>query len=163
MVEIGEQIPKVKVIDTEMKQIDISKATSGKAAAGKATVIAFFPGAFTGVCTKEMCTFRDDLTKLLYLNANLYAISVDGPFSNKAFKDHNNLSFPILSDYKKKAIKKFGIVLKDFAHLKGYTAAKRSIFVTDASGIVRYKWVSDDPSVEPNYAEIRGALESINK
>lgn len=161
MVEVGEQMPKVKLVDTDLKPVNIYRAATGKAAAGKATVLAFFPGAFTGVCTKEMCTLRDDMQKFNSMNANIYAISVDGPFSNKQFKEVNNLNFPVLSDYKKRAIKKFDIPQKDFAHVKGYTAAKRSVFIADDTGKIRYKWVSDDPSIEPNYAEIATALQSI--
>ncbi len=157
MVEIGESVPKIKLVDTEFNQVSLPKASKGKAA-----VIAFFPGAFTGVCTKEMCTFRDGMAQFNAINANLYAISVDGPFANKVFKENNNLNFTLLSDYKRKAIKKFGVILQDFAHLKGYTAAKRSVFVMDSKGIVKYKWVSDDPTVEPNYAEVQAALQSIN-
>jgi glutaredoxin-dependent peroxiredoxin len=161
MVEIGEEMPKVKLVDTDLRPVNVFKAVTGKAAQGRATVLAFFPGAFTGVCTKEMCTFRDDLSKLNSMNANIYAISVDGPFSNKQFKEVNSLNFPVLSDYKKRAVKKFDILQKDFAHVKGYTTAKRSVFISDSSGKIRYKWVSDDPSVEPNYAEIATALQSI--
>ncbi|MDE1860800.1 MAG: redoxin domain-containing protein [Candidatus Micrarchaeota archaeon] len=157
MVEIGDSVPKLKLVDTELKPIELSKA-----AAGKPTVIAFFPGAFTGVCTKEMCTFRDGISRLNGMNASIYAISVDGPFSNKAFKEKNGLNFTVLSDYKKKGIKLFDIVQKDFAHVRGYTAAKRSIFIADSTGKIRYKWVSDDPGVEPNYEEVMSALKSIS-
>ncbi len=156
MVEIGESVPKIKLVDTEFNQVSLPKASKGKAA-----VIAFFPGAFTGVCTKEMCTFRDSMAQFNSLNANLYGISVDGPFANKVFKEKNNLEFTLLSDYKRKAVKKFGIMLENFANLKGYTAAKRSVFVADSKGVVKYKWVSDDPAIEPNYAEIQAALQSI--
>jgi glutaredoxin-dependent peroxiredoxin len=161
MVEIGEQMPKVKLVDTDLKPVNLFKAVTGRSAEGKAAVIAFFPGAFTGVCTKEMCTFRDSISNLSAANANLFAISVDGPFPNKEFKEKHSLNFPVLSDYRKKAIKKFDIQLKDFAHLKGYTAAKRSVFIVDPKGVVRYKWVSDDPTVEPNYAEVQAALQSV--
>jgi peroxiredoxin len=157
MVEIGESVPKIKLVDTEFKQVSLPKASRGKAA-----VIAFFPGAFTGVCTKEMCTFRDGMSQMNALNANLYAISVDGPFANKMFKEHNSLNFTLLSDYKRKAVKKFDVALNDFAQLKGYVAAKRAVFVADSKGIVKYKWISEDPAVEPNYAEIQTALQSIN-
>lgn len=155
MVEIGEKIPKMELVDTELAVVNVKKAIKGKSA-----VLAFFPGAFTGVCTAELCKFRDSMAEFNSINGVVYAISVDGPFSNKGFKERNNLNFPILSDYKRKAIKKLGIVLEDFAHLPGYTAAKRAVFVTDRKGVVRYKWVSDDPTVEPNYAEIKAALES---
>ncbi len=156
MVEIGDPMPSVKLVDTDIQTVSLAKLTKNKP-----TVLAFFPGAFTGVCTKEMCTLRDDLSKFNSMNAGIYAISIDGPFSNKEFKQKNGINFPVLSDLKKKAIKKFDIIQKDFAHVKGYIAAKRSVFIVDSSGIVRYKWVSDDPGVEPNYSEVQTALQSI--
>lgn len=158
MVEIGEKIPKVELVDTEMNVVNLKKAVKGRAA-----VLAFFPGAFTGVCTTELCRFRDSMAEFNSMNGTVYAISVDGPFSNKGFKEKNNLNFTVLSDYRRKAVKKFGVVLENFAHLDGYTAAKRAVFVTDPKGVVRYKWVSEDPTVEPNYSEIREALESISR
>ena len=153
MVEIGESAPKINLVDTEMKKVSLPKASKGKAA-----VIAFFPGAFTGVCTKEMCTFRDVLEEFNSLNANVYAISVDSPFSNKAFKEKNQLNFTVLSDLKKRAIKQFDVVFKNFAFVKGYTAAKRSVFVVDTQGIVKYKWITDDPTVEPDYNAVKEAV-----
>jgi peroxiredoxin len=122
---------------------------------GKKTVLAFFPGAFTGVCDKEMCTFRDSLQTL---PGQVVAISVNDPFSNKGFAETHQLQFPILSDYTRETIKKYNIVANDFAGLKGYTAAKRSVFILDQNGVVRYKWVSEDPGKEPNYEEIKSTL-----
>ncbi len=157
MVEIGERIPNVKLVDTELGVVNIRKDTKGKSA-----VLVFFPGAFTGVCTAELCRFRDSMAEFNSMNGAVYAISVDGPFSNKGFKEKNGLNFAILSDYRRKAVKKFDVVLENFANLDGYVAAKRAVFVTDKKGIVRYKWVSDDPAVEPNYADITAALASTN-
>ncbi len=125
---------------------------------GKKTVLAFFPGAFTGVCTKELCTFRDSLQAL---PGQVVAISVNDPFSNKGFADTHKLQFPILSDYTREAIKGLNIFHNDFAGLKGYTAAKRSVFILDEKGVVRYKWVSEDPTKEPNYEEIKSQLSSL--
>jgi len=125
---------------------------------GKNTVLAFFPGAFTGVCTKELCTFRDSIQKL---PGNVVAISVNDPFTNKAFADMNRLPFPILSDYTRGTIRKFNIFHDDFAGLKGYTAAKRSVFVLDRNGVVRYKWVSEDPGKEPDYEAIKSVLSNL--
>jgi peroxiredoxin len=122
---------------------------------GKKVVLAFFPGAFTGPCTKEMCTFRDMLTSL---PGNVVAVSVNDPFTNKAFADANNLKFPILSDYMRDTIKKLNIFHTDFAGLKGYTVAKRAVFILDEKGAVRYKWVTEDPTKEPNYEEIKSNL-----
>ncbi len=125
---------------------------------GKKTVLAFFPGAFTGVCTKEMCTFRDSLQTL---PGQVVAISVNDPFSNKGFAETHHLQFPILSDYTRETIKQLNIFHDDFAGLKGYTAAKRSIFILDEKGVVRYKWVSEDPTKEPNYEEIKSTLSKL--
>nr|MDO8100243.1 redoxin domain-containing protein [Candidatus Njordarchaeota archaeon] len=83
------------------------------------------------------------------------------PFSNKAFAERNMLSFPLLSDYNREVIGLYGVAAKDFAGLKGYTAAKRSVFIVDRTGTVRYVWISEDPRVEPNYGEIERVLEEI--
>jgi len=125
---------------------------------GKKTVLAFFPGAFTGVCTKEMCTFRDSMQALGELEAQVVGISVNDPFSNKAFAEANRLQFPILSDYTRETVKRYDVFHENFAGLKEYTAAKRSIFILDDKGIVRYKWISEDPGKEPNYEEIKSKL-----
>lgn len=124
-------------------------------------VLAFYPGAFTSVCTKEMCTFRDSLARLNMLKAQVVGISVNDPFSNKAFAEANKLSFPLLSDYNREVIRMYGVVADDFAGLKGYTAAKRSIFIVDRAGMVRYVWISEDPTVEPKYDEIEKILSEI--
>ena len=121
------------------------------------TVLAFFPGAFTGVCTREMCTFRDSLSELSKVPAQVVAISVNDPWSNKAFSDHNKLNFPILSDYTREVVKQYNILYENFGGLKGYTAAKRSVFVLDSNGVVTYSWISDDPSKEPNYEDVKKA------
>lgn len=147
--------PDVQLVDTELKPVKISDFR------GKVTVLAFYPGAFTSVCTKEMCTIRDMMGKFNSLGATVVGISVDPPFSNAAFKKHNNLNYTVLSDYNREAVRLYGVAAENFAGLKGYTAAKRSVFILDKQGIVRYKWVSDDPRVEPNYEEIAKQLEKL--
>ena len=127
---------------------------------GKKLVIAFFPAAESPVCTTEMCALRDSLATLKSLGAQVVGISVDGPFANKIFTENRHLNFPILSDYKREVINKYGIVMANLGPLEGYDAAKRSVFVLDENGIVKYRWVSDNPLVEPNYDEIRSSLES---
>jgi len=127
----------------------------------KNVVLAFYPGAFTAVCTKEMCVFRDSLAKLSDLKAQVVGISVNDPFSNKAFAEVNSLGFPLLSDFNREVVGLYGVAATDFAGLKGYTAAKRSVFVVDKKGTVRYAWVSEDPRIEPDYAEIERVLEEI--
>ncbi len=153
----GEKAPSFTLPDTDRKQKSLQELMSPKGA----TVLAFFPGAFTGVCTKEMCTFRDSLAQFNTLNARVVGISVNDPFSNKAFAEKNNLSFPLLSDTNREVVHQYNIELKDFAGLKGYVAAKRSVFVLDPHGTVVYRWVSDDPGKEPNYDEVRKAVEKV--
>jgi len=154
-VVVGRKAPDFTLSDTERKLRKLSEFL------GKKLVLAFFPGAFTSVCTKEMCTFRDSMAMLSQLKAQIVGISVNDPFSNKGFVERNLLTFPLLSDYNREVIRLYGIELKDFAGLKGYSVAKRSVFVLDKNGIVRYKWVSEDPGIEPNYKEIEKALNQI--
>jgi peroxiredoxin len=154
-IRIGGKAPDFTLPDTEMKQRSISEFL------GKKVVLAFYVGAFTSTCTKEVCEFRDSMARLVDLDAQVIGISVNDPFSNKAFAEKNRLPFPLLSDYNRKVIKEWDLELEDFAGLKGYTVAKRSIFILDEQGIVRYIWISEDPSIEPEYEEIQKALELI--
>jgi len=154
--KVGDKAPDFKLFDTERKERSLSEFL------GKKTVLAFFPGAFTGVCTKEMCTFRDSMAELGKLNAQVVGVSVDSPFSNKAFADANKLNFPVLSDYSRNVVKQYAGVYDDFAGMKGYTASKRSVFVLDKGGVVKYAWVSDVPANEPPYDEVKKALASFN-
>ena len=125
---------------------------------GQKTVLAFFPGAFTEVCTREMCVFRDSMQSMMEFGAQIVGICVNDPFTNKAFADANKLPFVILSDYTRETIKKYGVFHEDYLGLKGYTVAKRSVFILDQDGKLQYKWISEDPSKEPNYNEITGQL-----
>jgi len=154
-ISVGQKAPDFTLPDTELKPRRLRDLLEKK------VVLAFYPGAFTSVCTKEMCTFRDSIVKLSDLKAQVVGISVNDPFSNKAFAERNILSFPLLSDYNREVIELYGVAAKDFAGLKGYTAAKRSVFVVDRTGTVRYVWISEDPRVEPNYREIERVLEEI--
>lgn len=155
-VEIGQKAPEVELVDTERKSVRVPDA-----GVESSVVLAFFPGAFTGVCTKEMCTFRDSLSKFNSANAKVFGISVDSPFSNKAFKDANKLNFSVLSDYDRKAVEAYGVPLENFAGLNGYTAAQRAVFIVDKNGVVRAKWVAENPGVEPDYEWISKEISKI--
>ncbi len=154
MVDVGEKLPNFTLYDYELKEHSLGEWR------GKKLVVAFFPGAFTGTCTKEMCMLRDSLAKLEKLNSQVVAISVNDPFSLKGFREANELNFPLLSDYGRDTIRRYDIEMKDFAGLKGYSVAKRSVFVADADGVVKWKWVSENPGVEPPYAEIEKQLKA---
>ena len=120
-------------------------------------VLAFVPGAFTGVCTTEMCTFQDRLSAFEDLDATVYGVSVDSPFSLNEFRAQNELSFSFVSDFEKELIDDYDVRM-DFEDLGVYGVAKRSVFVVDADGEVTYAWVSDDPGVEPDYDEVEDAV-----
>ena len=148
----GDKAPDFELPDINMK---IYKSSDFQ---GKKVVLVFFPAAESPVCAAEMCAFRDSLNELNDYGAQVIGISVDGPFANKIFAQNRHLNFPLLSDYKRETIQRYGIVMKDLAALKDYNAAKRSVFIIDENGIVQYRWISDNPLIEPNYKEIKDEL-----
>ncbi|MGB2867127.1 MAG: peroxiredoxin [Bacteroidota bacterium] len=152
---VGSKAPDFNLLDTE------KKPRSLKEFHGKKLVLAFYPGAFTGVCTKEMCTLRDTLSKFNEMHAQVVGVSVDSPFANKAFALQNNLQFPLLSDYTRSVSRHYCGVYEDFSGITGYAAAKRSVFILDKDGVVRYTWISEIPGVEPNYNDVAAALAAV--
>lgn len=153
-VDVGQRIPDVTLVSSERKPMKLSELS-------RPVVLAFFPGAFTGVCTKEMCTFRDSLEKFKGMNAQVVGISVDSPFAQKAFADQHGLNFTLLSDFNRQAVRAFGIEDPNFAGGQLPGVAKRSVFVVDKGGRVAYRWVSDNPGVEPNYDEVAAAARKL--
>jgi len=128
---------------------------------GNNIVLAFFPGAFTSVCTKEMCTFRDSMAKFNKINAKVFGISVDPPFALNAFAKSNNLNFDLLSDFSKSVSRTYCGLHRNFAKIAGLETAKRSVFVIGKDWLIKYSWISEDPSIEPNYAEIEKVLQNF--
>lgn len=153
-ITVGDLAPDFELPDINMKMHKLSDYR-------EKIVLAFFPAAESPVCTKEMCTFRDSLQDLQQESTDIIGISVDGPFANKIFTINRHLNFPLLSDYKREVINKYGIIMKDLGPLKDYNAAKRSIFIVDRDRKIRYSWISDDPLIEPNYKEIKKELIKI--
>ena len=125
-------------VDVGSKAPDFTLDESGSAAgdaqraAGKPVVLAFFPAAFSSVCHKELCTFRDSMARLNKANAQVFGISVDTFFALKAFHDQQQLTFPLLSDFNKQVIRDYGVFNEDMIGLKGI--AKRAVFVLDKDG-----------------------------
>ena len=149
---VGDQAPSFELVDTELKMRTLEEFK------GKKIVLSFIVAASSPVCETELCTFRDSWQEIADLGAQVVAISNDGPFANKAFAEKNNLKFPVLGDYKSKTIRDYDVLMPHLLHVKDYDAAKRSIFIVDENGKIAYKWVSDDPLVEPNYQEIKDFL-----
>ncbi len=152
---VGQTAPEFTLYDTERKPRTLKEFL------GKKTVVLFYPGAFTGACTKEVCAIRDALSAFNSLDAKVIGISVDSPFANKAFADANKLTFPLLSDYTHEVSRKYAGEYDGFAGLPGYLAAKRSVFVLDAKGVVKYTWLTEAPANEPPYEEIQNALKAF--
>lgn len=123
------------------------------------TVLAFFPGAFTNVCTKEMCEFRDSMSKLNSLGAKVIGISVDTPFSLDEFREQYDLNFMLVSDNRKEIIDQYR-VRTDFEDM-GFTGlAKRALFIVKDGEIV-YSQVMDNPDQMPDFEDLEEALEDI--
>ena len=155
-VDVGQAGPDFSLYDTDRQQRTLSEFK------GQNVVIAFFPGAFTGVCTTEMCTLRDSLSQFNSMNAQVIGISVDGAMAQKAFSDQNNLGFTVLSDFQRQVVGLYDVPLPNFAGMEGYVAAQRAVFVLDKDGIIRYKWVAESPGNEPTYEEVRQAVGQLS-
>jgi peroxiredoxin len=131
---------------------------------GKNVVLLFFPLAFTGVCTKELCSVSEGLDAYNALNAQVLGISVDSPFTLEVFAQKNNITFPLLSDFNKEAAKAYGTLYDVFVPggLDMNGVAKRSAFVVDKQGVVRYAEVLESAGDLPNFANIATTLQSLN-
>ena len=149
MLRLGQKVPEFSLPDADKKMRSLSEFTK------QGTVIlAFFPFAFSGVCDKEMCTFRDGFGALQAAGAQLVGVSVDSSFSLKAFAQTYNLQFPLLSDFNRKVARLYGVLQDPWVGLGYKGVAKRSVMVVDKRGMLRYRWVTDVPSDEPPYAEV---------
>lgn len=122
----------------------------------KQTVLLFFPLAFTGVCTDEMCSVTGNIDDYSDLDAEVYGISVDSPFAQEGWAQANEISVTLLSDFNKEVATAYDVIYEDLIGLKG--VAKRSAFVIGKDGAITYSWVTEDPTVLPSFDEIKAAL-----
>lgn len=149
--QINDQAPDFKLINTEKKPVTLSEHK------GKDVVLLFFPLAFTSTCTTELCATRDDLEFYNKLNAVVYGISNDSHFVLKKFKESLNLNFELLSDWNKTASEAYGSLYSEFIlGMKG--VAKRSAFVIDKNGKIKYAEVLEDAGKIPDFEAIKRAL-----
>ncbi len=124
---------------------------------GKKVVLVFFPQAFTGVCTTEMCTMSDNFDQYKSMNAEVLGISVDGTFVQKAFAAANKITVPLLSDYNREVVNKYDVLLPEFAHgMKG--TSQRAVFVIDENGVIKYVEVTKSPGDLPDFAALKNAV-----
>lgn len=149
-VDVGSRAPDFTLVDQDRQPVTLS------AQAGHPVVLVFFPAAFSSVCTKELCTFRDSMARLNSAGARVFGISVDSFFALHAFREQQGLAFPLLSDFNKEVIQAYGCYNPDMIGLHGI--AKRAVFVIDAEGIVRHREVLEDARNEPDYDAVFATL-----
>ena len=154
-IQIGQVAPDFTLYNTDKEQVSLSTMQ------GKNVLILFFPFAFTGVCTQELCSTRDNIAMYQHANAEVVGISVDSPFTLKKFKDDLNLNFPLLSDFNKEVATAYNCLYDTFA-LGTKGVAKRSAFVIDKAGVVRYAEVLENAGEIPNFAAIQECLKGLN-
>lgn len=155
-VQVGEKAPAFTLLSTDKKPVSLSDYE------GKNVVLLFFPLAFTGVCTTELCTMRDDIATYSGLNAEILAVSVDSAFTLERFKADQNLNFPLLSDFNKEASTAYGSLYDVFPFGGMQGVSKRSAFVIDKEGTVRYAEVLASPGDLPNFSAVKETLNSLN-
>ena len=145
---IGKSAPNFTLKNTSKEDVSLSDY------AGKSVILAFYPGAFTGVCDNEMCSFQDNFTKLGSSNAAVIGISVDSPWANAEFASKYNLEFELLSDIDRKVVEAYDAKFVGLGGIEGYVSANRVVVVIDKEGIVQHRWVAENPGVEPDYDAI---------
>ncbi|MCX6316064.1 MAG: redoxin domain-containing protein [Bacteroidetes bacterium] len=153
-VEIGQAAPDFTLFDSEKNQVTLSEQK------GQPVLLLFFPLAFTSVCTAELCSVRDNISWYNNINAKVFGISVDALQSLAKFKEDQQLNFTLLSDFNKEASNAYGSIYETFAfNMKG--VSKRSAFVIDKDGIVRYAEVLENAGQVPDFDKIKAALEAL--
>lgn len=153
-IQLGQQAPDFVLFNTEKNKVALHDYR------GKNVVILFFPLAFTGVCTSELCSMRDNMNVYSSLNADIIGISVDSLFVLDRFKKENNLDFPLLSDFNKEISTAYGCLYDTFVFdMQG--VSKRSAFVVDAEGIIRYAEVLESAGDLPNFTAIQDCLKNL--
>lgn len=153
-VQAGQDAPDFTLRNTDMQDVTLSSLRGQKN-----VVVLFVPFAFTGVCTTELCSVRDNLNNYANLNAEVLAISVDSPFAQKQWKEKEQLNFTLLSDFNREACQAYGAYFDNLRGLKG--VAKRAAFVIDKTGKVRYAEVLESPGNLPNFDKIQETLQSL--
>lgn len=154
-IQVGQPAPNFSLFNTEKTKISLSDYR------GKNLVILFFPLAFTGVCTNEMCSMRDSMAAYNGMNAEVVGISVDSLFVLDRFKKENQLNFQLLSDFNKEVTTQYGCLYDTFV-FDMHGVSKRSAFVLDKDGIVRYAEVLEVAGDLPDFNAIQECLKSLN-
>lgn len=152
-IEIGQPAPAFTLHDTEKKEVTL------KSLEGKTVLLLFFPLAFTGTCTKELCSIRDNISAYNNINATVFGISVDAPPTLAKFKEEQGLNFSLLSDFNKEASAAYDTLYELLGWMKG--VSKRSAFVIDKQGIIQYKEILEKATDLPDFESIQNILKDL--
>ncbi len=156
MLTVNQQAPDFKLFNSEKQEINLSQFK------GQNVVILFFPFAFTGTCTKELCSVRDDISYYDKVNAVVLGISIDTPYTLQKYKEEQGLNIQLLSDFNKDACTAYDSKYDVFGAMQMKGVAKRSAFVVDKAGLIRYVEVLENAGDIPNFEAIKVCLESLN-
>ena len=148
---VGDAIKDLSIYDSEKQLRKLSEWS------GKRILIAFFPGAYTGVCDDELCTL-DEFRDLEDLNVEILGITVDSPFVLKNWKKQTNTNITLLSDFNYELIEYFDSQFTGLGGLEDYQSANRSIFIIESDGVVSYRWDADSPSNLPDFDELKSKI-----
>ncbi len=152
-IEVGQQAPDFSLYDSDKNKITLSQLK------GQNVLLLFFPAAFTGTCTKELCSVRDNISLYNDTNAKVFGISVDMIYSLAKYKEEQKLNFPLLSDFNKEVSTAYGCLYDTFSYdMKG--VSKRSAFVIGKNGIIQYAEVLDKATDLPDFDAIQKVLKS---
>jgi len=151
--DLGSEAPGFTLQNTEGKKVSLGDFS------GKRVLLLFFPVAFSGTCTEELCRTRDNMKLFESLDAEVIALSVDSFFALREFKKANNLNFTLLSDFNKKVSQDYDVLYEDFYGMKG--VSKRSAFVVDTQGRIRYAEVLEDADQLPDFNAIQQVLQEL--
>ena len=149
-VDVGSIAPDFTLVNQDFQPVTLSQLR------GQPVVLAFFFGAFSSVCVNELCLFRDRTSALNEVKAQVLGISVDTPFVLKAFQTEQRLTFPLLSDFNKDVLRLYDVFSEEVIGLRGMP--KRSVFLIDKEGVLRYREVLEDARNEPDYAKLFGEI-----
>ncbi len=155
-IQVGQQAPDFVLYDSDKNKVSLTDFK------GRNVLVLFFPLAFTGTCTTELCSIRDNIAIYNNANAQVLGISIDSLFVLGKFKAEQKLNFPLLSDFNKETAKAFGVLYETFPVFEMQGVSKRAAFVIDKEGVVRYAEVCAVPSDLPSFEAIGQTLAELN-
>ena len=155
-IKVRSQSPDFSLYDSDKNQVSLNNFKSKKN-----VLLLFFPLAFTGTCTDELCAVRDDIARYDNANAQVLGISVDSVFTLAKYKEEQNYNFPLLSDFNKEVSKLYESFYESFGQMMMKGVSKRAAFIIDKEGIVQYKEVLENAGDLPNFNTINNLLEGL--